>query len=622
MNKRTNSCAPLYIALSLCVALLGTSVVPAQSSWSDLLSGNSQSSAGSSESIDGPTYVIVDMKGIVDEKGVASGFTVEPPKSLRSLLFKFRDMREDDDVAGVILRIDNMAAGLGKMQEIRQAISELAAEKPVHAFVSTGSLGGLYLASAATDVTVPGEHYFMFFGFGFDLFYMKRMLGKLGIEAEVLRRGKYKGAMEPFTETEASEGTEESYRAVLDTLFDSVTGAIAADRDIASDKMTKIVGSGFINAEESLEHGLVDFIENEPQFYERLANEAGEEIAIVDEYGSDKDNPFNTQNPFELFVELMGETTKKEVAEDSLALVYLTGMIIDGPPQEAALEDTVISAYPVVDLLEQIRQEENIKSVIIRVDSGGGSAFASDRIDAAIQRLKAEKPVIVSMSDVAASGGYYISMNASEIIANPMTITGSIGVIGAKFMMSEFYDWVGFDFDEIVKARDMNPFDTTREMTDAERAHFDKFIGDVYQKFISKVADGRSTEVDEIHEVAQGRIWSGADAKKQGLIDRTGGLMEAFTRAKELAGLDPDDKYPLEIYPRKLTLAELLERTFGSYGSSQLGSGVSANLLAQKLGPAAAFVPKPLLQYVETAFAILSKERVAFMMPAYHQISW
>jgi len=565
------------------------------------------------------SYVLLDLDGAYDEKGVSSGFG-KAPGSLRDLVLELRDMAEDDEVDGVILRLHDVEAGLGKLSEIREGLEALAKAKPVHIFLTSMRIGGIYLATAGTQVSVPPEHDFLVNGVGADLVFLKRMFDKVGIRAEVARSGKFKSAMEMFTETEVTEATKESYGALIDTIFEEVVGSVALSRKLEFKAAESLLTKGLLTADEAKEGGLIDYIEGEPELYERIANDLGEEFTLVEDYGPEKDDPFSSNNPFEVFSKLMGDMQEKEVEENSIALVYLSGMIIDGGPEEAALEDEYISAYPIVQLLEEIRENEDIKAVILRIDSGGGSAMASDRIYGAVKRLVAEKPVVVSMSDVAASGGYYIAAPASLIMADKMTITGSIGVIGGKFVLEGLYDWVGLDFGVVSRGRDLDPFDTTRSWTEAERALIDKLIGNTYDTFLSRVSDGREMESKAVHEVAQGRIWSGRDALKIGLVDELGGLLASFRRAKELAGLDPDSKYPLAIYPKKLSFAEILERAFGGFGSNaSLQTGgrkiPGSGAVAAAMGPAAAFLPKDVLAHLEGLFILFQHEQVALVAP-------
>ena len=614
-------------SLLLIAALIALpAMVPAQSLLERLQQLEDEieegAAAATSSSSSALQYSLLDLTGMIDEKGVPSGFSLEAPNSLRSLLLKIRGLGEDEDVDGVVIRLDGLSAGSAKIQEIRTAIADLAEKKPVHLFTSTGSLGSLFLASAATDVTMPPTAHFFLNGLGADLVYMKRMLEKIGIEMQVVRAGAYKNAMETFTATEASPATEESMGAIIDTLFEEIIGGIADGRELSPATVEGLLTLGSMTVEEAADAELIDFVENEPEFYERIANDLEEEFVLVPAKMSEGPD-FDTNNPFELFSMLMGVEDIEPVRENTLALVYLSGMIIDGPPEEGALEDEVISAYPIVDTLEKIRLEENIEAVVIRIDSGGGSALASDRIWSAIERLRAEKPVVASMSDVAASGGYYVAVGADEIWANPMTITGSIGVIGGKPVMKGLYDWIGLDFDEVERGREVNPFDTTREWTREEEKMLGEMIDDIYDTFIGRVAEARDVDVEKIREVAEGRVWSGRDAKEQGLVDELGGLLDSINRAKELAGLDPTDKYPLKIYPPKLSFAELLEKAFGGFGTSiqsRAGYSINASAAFGPLAPLAGLLPPDLIAHGQVLLDLMGQKRPVAMMPFYLKV--
>lgn len=583
--------------------------------------------AATTTTTDTPRYVLVDLDGQFTEKGISGGFSANV-QSTRSLIIALRDLAEDDDVAGVVVRIHQLMVSPGTLEEIRAGLATVAKAKPVHAFLTSDGPGGLYLASAATTITIPPSHDFYLNGMGVDLVFMKRMLERLGIEVQVARAGKYKDALVPFSQTTLDENTREAYRALVDSLYNHIVGGITEGRKLPSATVSALMATGLLSGEQAQEAKLVDFREGEQAFYERIAAEAGGEFTLVTDYkgsgASGSGTPrLDPSNPFAFFTLLVGNRDAEPVKPNTIALVYLEGMIVDGGPEEAALEDEYISAYPVVDMLDQLTNEDNVVAVVLRIDSGGGSAIASDQIYESVVRLRDAKPVVVSMSNVAASGGYYIAAPAHHIIAQSMTITGSIGVIGGKFVMSGLYDWMGLDFASVTRGRNVDLFNTTRPWNDRELDMINTYIDSTYQLFLERVADGRKMTVEQVHEVAQGRVWSGADALDAGLIDEVGGLLDAFAKAKELAGLDVDQKYPLRIFPRKLSLAEVLERAFGSLGGTRTNtrSGVATlGALERTLGPSVHLLPAGLVRHAEVMLHILQNENRALMMPEFLSI--
>jgi protease-4 len=339
-----------------------------------------------------------------------------------------------------------------------------------------------------------------------------------------------------------------------------------------------------------------------------------------------EENPFESDSPFALFSALMGKPEVKKVKPNSIALLYMTGSVVDGPIEEAAYEDGYISAFPLVDMLEKIRLEENISAVVIRVDSGGGSAYASDQIWEAVERLKADKPVVISMASVAASGGYYVAMGADYIFADPMTITGSIGVIGAKPYVGGLIKEIGIDLDSVSVGRRINPFSLYSKWTPEEYSSLIDNMEETYQDFITKAAAGRGVEVSYIHEHAQGRVWSGRDALRLGLIDGAGGLLAAIDKAEELAGLDASETQPLQVYPGKLSFSQILEKAFGGL---QVAAGVApargdamwrspfSRLVSASFGPLALeLIPAQALDQMGALYHIFKTEGVALAEPA------
>jgi protease-4 len=578
--------------------------------------------ADSDSDADSANVVLFDIDGAVDEKGARGGFGAGQNASLRKLLLDLRDHCEDDDVDAIVLRINDFSASGSALQELCEALIKAREKKSVHAFVTGGSKGEMILASACDSVTIPPSHTAWLNGVAVDAMFFERLLGKLGIEMQVLQIGKYKSAMEAFSRQSFSEPARESYQALIDTMFEEMVEELAEGRGFSTWQAERILSSPPMEAEESLKADLVDRVLDEPEFYEWLRDEelGGREITW-DTHEEEEDKPFEGDNPFQIWARLMGGSEDKKVKENSIAIVYLTGGIVDGPIDEAAYEDDFISAYPIVDLLEEVREEENVVAVVLRVDSGGGSAYASDRIWSAVERLKAEKPVVASMGNVAASGGYYVSMGADYIFANPMTITGSIGVIGGKPNMSALYDNIGLDVDTVERGRAMRLFDVSKPWNREEAEFMEKFMLSTYHDFIAKAAQGRGMEVEDIHEVGQGRVWSGRDALEIGLIDELGGLLASVDKAKELAGLETDERYPLEIYPRELTFAEVLERAFGGLNSGGANAPAWRGSFAEKVsaafGPLVREVlPAEALNQAGLIYYLLKKDGVALTAPA------
>jgi len=559
-----------------------------------------------------PQVVRFDITGSITETGAQSGFGA-PPKSLRKMLLALGDAAEDEDIEAIVLRINDASAGLAITQELHNALLEVREHKPIHAFVTGGGMKELLLAASCSDITVPPTHEWFLNGAGLDLMYFKRLLANIGVEFEVLQMGKYKSAMEPFASTSASDATRESYQALVDTIFEEVADGVAEGREMSPAMARNILSGGFYDTKQALDLDIVDHVDGELAFNDRLAEEYGEDFEFVDDYGSE-DKDLDTSNPFALFQELFGEQSEEEAEENTIALLYMIGGVEDGAPTEAAYEDQSISAYPLVAQLEALRKDDNVKAVVIRIDSGGGSAFASDQIWTAVKRCAEDKPVVASMGDVAASGGYYIPMGADYIFALPMTITGSIGVIGGKPNAKGLYDKIGLDTDSVSRGRTSNMFEINRAWRPEERAILMDLMNRIYVDFKTKVAECRGKTVDEIQEIAQGRVWSGRDALEIGLIDELGGLFDAVDKAEELAGLDPEADNPLAVYPKKLSFQKILERMLG------VNSGFSASAFERAMGPAALILPEGVKYHAELMIKLLQQDHVAVMMPVHLEI--
>jgi protease-4 len=471
-----------------------------------------------------------------------------PTQSLSSLVLQFRKAKVDNRIKAILLEIDMSGIGWGKSEEIRDAIADFRSSgKPVYAYMEYGMNKEFYIASACDKVYVapPGELFIN--GLAADVMFFRGSLDKLGIYPDIYQIGQYKSAGDMFTRKDMSESHREYINSLLDDLFNRYVDTIAKARGKSVEEMRAIIDNAPYSAKQAKDAGLIDGIgyrsELEKEIKTLLGYKETEQLRVVT--GS----------------------SYRRVDSDSLglnkgekiAVIYATGDIGSGSSENSPTGSQSIGSDTMVRAINEARDDKSVKAIVIRVDSPGGSGLASDIIWHAVEGAKQKKPVVVSMGDVAASGGYYISAAASKIIAQPSTITGSIGVVAGKPVMRGFYDWLGISNEYILRGKHAGMFRGTEKFSPEERAKFEEWIKSTYyDEFIPKVAQGRSKEVEYVDSVGQGRVWTGGQAKDRGLIDEFGGLDRAVEVARELANIPADKGVRRVILPYPRTMLQQL----------------------------------------------------------------
>lgn len=550
----------LFVILSLVGFFLMTS----------LLSGE-----GRKAEFEAPGILVVDLRGTVVERAPTDYFQAGLEGASHELFDLVRALEravEDERIGGVYLRVDAPAHGWAMAGEIRRRLVRIReAGKPVHGFTAfTNELGYSTLSAADRIDVLPGALVEMN-GFRAQAPFIRRLLDKVGIEPQVEAVGVYKSALDVLARDNMSDAQREVTEAILAERLARFVEEVSDARDVDPGRLRDALASGVYLAGDLLTLGLVDGEAHEIEVQRALLESvigAGidrEDVAahLVDvrDYAADLPDP-------------EGE------AGGTLALVYAVGTITAGESGYDPIVGRTIGSGTMTRVLRDVAADEEAGAVVVRIDSPGGDAFASEEIWGSIRALAERRPVIVSMGDVAASGGYYIAAGADEIVAEPASITGSIGVLAVLFDASEAYEKLGISWDTVATGRAATFPTSTRPLTDEERQTFRLLVEDTYHTFLDRVAEGRERTAAEIDVVAQGRVWTGAQAVEQGLVDRLGGLDEAFRAAKEAAGIDPDSRVRLHVYPRRQTLLErirdaLVFRGLGAPAAGDLERGVA-----------------------------------------------
>ncbi len=461
-------------------------------------------------------------------------------QSFSNLLGQLRKAKADARISAVLLDINFPGIGWGKADELREAIADFRRSgKPVYAYMEMGSNKEYYIATAAEKIYVPPTGDFYITGFAAQSQFYKGSLDKLGVEMEDVHVGKYKSLNESFTRKDHSPEAKEVVTAIINDYYERVRAAIVESRKKSPEEVDAIIDNAPYNAIAAQQQNLIDGAKYRDEVYQELKNRLG--------YKDSDDLRVTTTSAYkEVTPESLGLNDGERVA-----VIFASGLITPGKSSDGTFGGSqTIGSDTIVKAVKDAADDDSIKAIVLRVDSGGGSALASDLMWHTLEYAKTKKPIVTSMGDVAASGGYYIACNSNKIVAEPSTVTGSIGVVLSKPAIGGLYDWLGITNDTISRGKNAGLFRIDKKWTDQEREVFQKNANFFYwDNFVPKVAQGRGKTVEQIHEVAQGRVWTGFQAKEKGLVDEFGGLNRAIEIAKELANLPADKDVKRVVFP-------------------------------------------------------------------------
>ena len=460
-------------------------------------------------------------------------FSTDMSFGLDMIIDNLKKAKKDDNINGIILDLDNLSAGMATVEEIRNAVLDFRESgKFVYSYAEVLSQKSYYLATASDKIFMSPEGTVLFYGLSAEQIFFKRMLDKLGIDAQVIRHGEYKSLAEPFIYEKLSPENRTQITDFIGSIWNHMVSNISTSRNIPVDQLNQLADNMTISsASSALENHFVDSL----IYYDEFINfmKAKTDTEEKDDLKSIAINKYTKSK-----VVKKGEG----ISRDKIAVFYASGNIISG---EGSMND--IGSDRFAKSIRKARRDSSIKAIVLRVNSGGGSALASDIIWREVKLAADTKPLIASMGDVAASGGYYIVAPAKKIYADPTTITGSIGVIGILPNMKEFFNQkIGITTDVVKTNAHADAGSIFRPLEPVEMQKLQSEIGAFYNTFITKVAEGRGMSKEEVDKIGRGHVYSAIDAKKIGLVDEMGGLNEAIKAAAEMAGLE---KYRIVKYP-------------------------------------------------------------------------
>lgn len=482
------------------------------------------------------SYLEIPLSGEIREKTspdfLMSFFGVQPPLSMYDIWFNFQKAKKDPRIQAILLRMGYLQCGWAKINEIRELVLDFrkTGKKVYATFEETVDADKEYFLATACDRIVFHPSGIMFVnGIGGYIPFFKNGLDKLGVEFEVEHIEKYKTAMNEFTE----EGFTPSHREMMESLYGDVytdyVAKVAQARGKSEEEIRSLIDRGLFQGPKAQEAGLVDDLLYEDELQNLLQSNGRRLVRIShQEYAKIKPSSLG-----------LNRGTK-------IALIYGMGQIMTGEGVYQMMGSSSVARW-----LRQARRDPSIQAVIFRVDSPGGSAVGSDTIWREVILTKKEKPIVVSMSDLAGSGGYWVAMSAHKIVAQPQTWTGSIGVVWGKPNMKRLYEKLGVSAERLTYGEKADIFSTFRKWTDEERALIKEEMSWTYDQFLIKVAEGRQLSKDEVDRIGKGRVWTGRQAKELGLVDEIGGLSKAVELAKDLAGIPAGDPVRFVVEPKK-----------------------------------------------------------------------
>ncbi|MDG2059957.1 MAG: signal peptide peptidase SppA [Flavobacteriales bacterium] len=485
--------------------------------------------------------------------------STEGSVEFKDILDNIEKAKNDDKIKGIYLNFSSVNAGFSQIEEIRNKLLEFKESgKFIYAYADSYNQSAYYLASVSDKIALNPEGIIELKGLSAEIMFYKGLMDKLGIEAQIIRHGKFKGAVEPFMYNQMSNENREQIEKLLNSISDYMIDGIATEREgITSEEIHKMINNMYLSsARKCLESGIIDKIAYQDQIFSDLEDKSEHEITLTDY--------------------MKVKNSKTSVSDNKIAIIYATGEINTGKGSY-----NTIGSETTVEAIREASEDENVKAIVLRVNSPGGSALASEIIWREINLAKQKKKVVVSMGDYAASGGYYIACNADKIFANNSTLTGSIGVFGIVPNTKNFLnEKLGVYIETVKTHKHSDIANGYRKLSDDELNVIQNSVEDIYETFITHVSEGRGIPVRKVDEIGQGRVWSGADALSIGLIDEIGGLEDAIASAADLSDLED---YRIITLPKKTDMFEEFIESFSAKQNIVLPNflGISEKMINQ-----------------------------------------
>ncbi len=554
----------------------------------------------------------IELSGHYPEGAAAPGLFGDVVETLSSTLTRLEKAGKDDDLTAIILHINGPTIGWAKLHELRTGIQKMRQKgRKVYAWLESADTKDYLLATACDEIILPESGMVMMPGLRAEVSFYKNLFDMLAIQPQMLRVGEFKSAAEPYSRSEMSPAFREEMEAILVDYYRQIVEMIAQSRKLPADQVKAAIDVGLHTAADAKKLGLIDRIGYEDSITDLVKGDQKDaEVKFAKGYGKKKlDTDFSGITGMAKMMNLMmgAEPTTRKSTAPKIAIINAVGPIMSGNSKADFFGDESMGSTTMIKAIRQARDDATVKAIVLRVDSPGGSALASDLMWHELETLEGKKPFIVSMGDVAASGGYYIAMGADRIFAEPGTLTGSIGVVGGKLAFEKFYEKIGITTSVVQRGKNSGVLSMTTPFSDAERDAMQKLLNDIYGQFTKKAAAGRKMDYDKLEKMARGRVYTGAQALQLGLVDELGTLSDAIAHAKKAAGLDPDQKLERLDLPKPVSPFEQL---FGPLDPSAASLKSTSAMFLKHLPPDVAAHLKGL-----DIYELLARERVLTVMP-------
>jgi len=512
---------------------------------------------------DADHYAVMELSGSVVELESFDWFGGTNGTPLRTVTERLAKLAADEHVTGLLLRVTDLELGLATAEEMRAALiafkSAGGRTRPLLCHTEQVANNAYYVMSACDSIGLAPTGEVMITGVAAMPVHLKKLLDKLGVKADFLHIGDYKGAAEPLTRERPSKAMLETLDAILDQAYATLVDGIAEGRRLEADRVRALVDTAVFQDQRAVEAKLVDKLAVFRAFRDaELGDAAWTVVKLKEDEKADMTH----------LMRFLGLVPRSRPSGPHVAVVYAVGSVVDGKGSGSLSARSEIASRPLSAAFRALAADASVKAIVFRIDSGGGSALSSEIIWHAVTEAKKAKPVIVSMGNVAASGGYYIACGATKVFALSNTLTGSIGVVGGKLAIEGALGKIGVEAFPMGRGEKALMWSSLGVWNAAEKEAVQKLMQDTYDVFVQRVADGRGKSVDEIRAIAQGRVWTGAAAEERGLVDAIGGLSTALAEARTLGGVDADAE--VEIYPPEPTLLDII----GALGEVSLPFGM------------------------------------------------
>lgn len=514
------------------------------------------------------TIAVFRLHGPLEESPGEEGFALfKPPvESLQELVGRMNKAGDDPAVKAVVILIEDARIGSGQIEELRVAMKRLRDRgKEVYAHADSLDMRDYTLLSGATRLSLVPTGDLWATGIYVESLHLRGLLDKIGAKPEFIAIGAYKTAAETLTRTEPSPQADEMINWLLDGLYGTYVRLIAEGRRVDQAKARQWIDGGPYTAEKAKAAGLIDAVEYREDFEAMLKSKFGQEITFNRTYGKKKPPQMDFSSPFaflKIWAELLEGAKKRPSGKPAVAIVYVEGPIMEGSQEPSPFVGRIATSTEIRKALDEATRDDSVKAVVLRVNSPGGSATASEIILEATKRVKARKPLVVSMGDVAGSGGYYVSCGADTIFADEATITASIGVVGGKLVTTDMWGKIGVTFKPYKRGQHAGILSTFAPFTPEERQRVEGWMNEIYDKFKGHVVAIRGNRLKKpIDEIAGGRVFTGRQALELGLVDRIGTLQDAIHYGAEQAKVS---EYDIRVVPEpKNFLERLIEEAGG-----------------------------------------------------------